>query len=79
MREPEETRCAVRHRRLHLCHARTWMAYMDFLNVSKEALPDEFNSTDLHQYMFDLGKNIYVMNHTIPSSNFSLLFAVWRR
>ncbi len=55
------------------------MAYMDFLNVSKEALPDEFNSMDLHQYMFDLGKNIYVMNHTIPSSNFSLLFTVWRR
>jgi hypothetical protein len=50
------------------------MAYMDFLNVSKEALPDEFNSTDFHQYIFDLEKSRYVMNHTIPASNFSLLF-----
>lgn len=51
-----------------------WMAYMRFLNVSKEALPFEFNSTDIHQYIFDLPSNKFVMNHTIPGADFSLLF-----
>merc|ERR1712045_272211 len=47
---------------------------MEFLNISKEALPDEFNSTDFHQYIFDLDKNMFFMNHIIPASNFSLKF-----
>lgn len=51
-----------------------WAAYMNFLNVSEDAWDDEFNSTDIHQYAFDVEKNIYVMNHTIPATNFSLLF-----
>jgi hypothetical protein len=51
-----------------------WAAYMKFLNVSADAWDDEFNSSDIHQYIFDLEKNEFVMNHTIPASGFSLLF-----
>ena len=56
-----------------------WHRLLRSQDLSKEALPDELKSTDLHQYVFVFGKNIYVMNHTFPSSNFSLLFTVWRR
>lgn len=52
-----------------------WMSYMNFLNVSQEALPSEFNSTDIHQYIFDLEKNVFIMNHTIPDAGFSLNFS----
>eukprot|EP00415_Alexandrium_ostenfeldii_P001237 UN1237 len=50
-----------------------WGWYMDFLNVSKESWPDEFNCSDIHQYSFK-EDGTYVMNHTIPKTGFHLIF-----
>jgi len=52
----------------------TWKMYMEFLNVSADQYDNEFNSSDIHQYTFDLDKNLFIMNHTIPASGFNLLF-----
>jgi len=51
-----------------------WGMYMNFLNVTADEWDDEFNSSDIHQYSFDLEKDIFIMNHTIPASGFNLLF-----
>lgn len=54
----------------------SWIAYMKFLNVSPDQYDNEFNSSDIHQYAFDLDKdpNLFIMNHTIPASGFNLKF-----
>lgn len=50
----------------------SWEAYMNFLGVDKAHWNDEFNASDIHQYVFY--DNSFIMNHTIPLTNFHLLF-----
>jgi hypothetical protein len=64
----------------------SWAWYLEFLNVSKDAYDAEFHATDMHQYIFwtNASGMFYIMNHTIPSSGFHLLFeadanGVWRK
>lgn len=54
----------------------SWGWYMEFLNVNKKDWPAEFHATDMHQYIFFTNASgiFYIMNHTIPSSGFHLLF-----
>jgi hypothetical protein len=49
---------------------------MEFLDVDKKAWPAEFHATDMHQYIFFSNATglFYIMNHTIPATNFHLLF-----
>lgn len=50
----------------------SWGAYMVFLGVDKVHWADEFNASDIHQYAFF--DETFIMNHTIPLTNFHLLF-----
>lgn len=50
----------------------TWSWYMDFLEVPEASRPDEYNCSDIHQYIFT--EKTFAMNHTIPHTNFSLQF-----
>jgi len=50
----------------------TWGAYMKFLNVKPDQWPNEFNASDIWQYVFY--DETFIMNHTIPKANFHLLY-----
>eukprot|EP00440_Ansanella_granifera_P017318 gb/GFBE01018809.1/.p1 GENE.gb/GFBE01018809.1/~~gb/GFBE01018809.1/.p1 ORF type:complete len:266 (+),score=64.65 gb/GFBE01018809.1/:1-798(+) len=50
----------------------TWGAYMVFLGVDKKHWNDEFKASDIHQYAFI--DDYFIMNHTIPLTNFHLLY-----
>jgi len=50
----------------------SWGAYMDFLQVDKSHWYDEFHASDIWQYAFY--DNTFIMNHTIPKTNFHLLY-----
>jgi len=50
----------------------SWGAYMLFLGVDRSHWPDEFHTSDIHQYAFY--DKTFIMNHTIPLSNFHLLY-----
>jgi len=51
---------------------KSWDAYMLFLGVDKSHWNDEFNASDIHQYVFY--DTTFIMNHTIPLTNFHLLY-----
>lgn len=50
-----------------------WAWYMEFLGVNRSVWPDEFNASDIHQYVFT-ENGTFIMNHTIPKTGFHLLF-----
>lgn len=50
----------------------SWGAYMTFLGVDKSHWSEEFNASDIHQYVFY--DTTFIMNHTIPVTDFHLLF-----
>ena len=50
----------------------SWDAYMAFLGLDPKAWPTERHTTDIHEYY--MAEDYYVMNHTIPLSNFHLFF-----
>lgn len=50
----------------------SWGAYMKFLNVAPDKWPDEFNASDIWQYVFY--DDSFIMNHTIPKAGFHLLY-----
>lgn len=52
----------------------SWDAYMKFLGLVESAWPTERNTSDIHEYHMDKDGKFFVMNHTIPLSNFHLLF-----
>jgi hypothetical protein len=52
---------------------KSWEMYMEFLHVPPSAWSDEFNCSDIHQYIFT-DRDTFVMNHTIPKTHFHLLF-----
>jgi len=51
---------------------RSWTAYMKFLGVDSSHWSQEFNTSDIHQYVFF--DDTFIMNHTIPLTKFHLLF-----
>lgn len=60
----------------------TWSWYMDLLRVPESARPAEYHCSDIHQYVFS--DTTFIMNHTIPLTNFSLRFeastlGVWEK
>jgi len=50
----------------------SWGKYLTFLGMDKSHFPEEFNASDIHQY--DFFDRTFIMNHTIPSINFHLLY-----
>ncbi|CAE8712259.1 unnamed protein product, partial [Polarella glacialis] len=52
----------------------SWGEYMTFLGVDRSHWPEEFAASDIHQYAFF--EKTFIMNHTIPLTNFHLLFEV---
>jgi len=52
----------------------SWDAYMRFLGLQESAWPTERNTSDVHEYHFAADGSYYVMNHTIPLSDFHLFF-----
>lgn len=52
----------------------SWDAYMEFLGLDKSLWPTERNTSDIHEYVFAMDGSYYVMNHTIPLSDFHLQF-----
>jgi hypothetical protein len=52
----------------------SWDPYMEFLGLQNSAWPTERNTSDMHEYWMDKDGAYYVMNHTIPASNFHLTF-----
>lgn len=50
----------------------SWGAYMTFLGVNRSHWADEFNASDIHQYVFY--DTTFIMNHSIPLTHFHLLY-----
>jgi len=80
---PRETHCPPKEWMLQMYNRGHWIldytdsswdAYMEFLGLDKGAWPTERNTSDIHEYFFAEDGSSYVMNHTIPLSDFHLMF-----